>query len=57
MLKYQINRRQVQSQRQLLDIDMVEMVDFPSETGDKSLMIFYYLESKSGKRFIHLSSG
>ena len=36
MLKYQINRRQVQSQRQLLDIDMVEMVDFPSETGDKA---------------------
>ena len=49
MLKYQINRRQVQSQRQLLDIDMVEMVDFPSETGDKSLMIFYYPTDKDYK--------
>lgn len=49
MLKYQINRRQVQSQRQLLDIDMVEMVDFPSETGDKSLMIFYYPTDKGYK--------
>ena len=49
MLKYQINRRQVQSQRQLLDIDMVEMVDFPSETGDKSLMIFYYPTGKDYK--------
>lgn len=49
MLKYQINRRQVQSQRQLLDIDMVEMVDFPSETGDKSLMIFYYPTDKEYK--------
>lgn len=49
MLKYQINRRQVQSQRQLLDIDMVEMVDFPSETGDKSLMIFYYHTDKGYK--------
>ena len=36
MLKYQINRRQVQSQRQLLDLDMVEMVDFPSGTGDNN---------------------
>lgn len=49
MLKYQINRRQVQSQRQLLDIDRVEMVDFPSETGDKSLMIFYYPTDKDYK--------
>lgn len=49
MLKYQINKRQVQSQRQLLDIDMVEMVDFPSETGDKSLMIFYYPTDKDYK--------
>ena len=49
MLKYQINRRQVQSQRQLLDIDMVEMVEFPSETGDKSLMIFYYPTDKDYK--------
>ena len=49
MLKYQINRRQVQSQRQVLDIDMVEMVDFPSETGDKSLMIFYYPTDKDYK--------
>lgn len=49
MLKYQINRRQVQSQRQLLDIDRVEMVDFPSETGDKRLMIFYYPTDKDYK--------
>lgn len=49
MLKYQINRRQVQSQRQLLDLDMVEMVDFPSGTGDKSLMIFYYPTDKDYK--------
>ena len=49
MLKYQINKRQVQSQRQLLDIDMVEMVDFPSEAGDKSLMIFYYPTDKGYK--------
>ena len=49
MLKYQINTRQVQSQRQLLDIDMVEMVDFPSGTGDKSLMIFYYPTDKDYK--------
>lgn len=49
MLKYQINRRQVQSQRQQLDIDMVEMVDFPSGTGNKSLMIFYYPTDKDYK--------
>ena len=42
MLRYQINKRQVQSQRQLLDIDRIEMVDFPSNSHDKCLMICYY---------------
>lgn len=41
MLRYQINKRQIQSQRELLETESIEMIDFHS-LNDKCLIICYY---------------
>lgn len=41
MLRYQINKRQIQSQRELLETESIEMIDFRS-LNDKCLIICYY---------------
>ena len=41
MLRYQINKRQIQSQRQLLETESIEMIDFQS-LNNKCLIICYY---------------